>query len=217
MDKRNNYYELLGVSYTASKEEIKKAYLALLKQYHPDIFKGSKKVAEEFSANLNVAYDTLSNPEKRLAYDKSIFTSGYVWNYCYDEKGLRVTGLSSVKETTLPKFSFFKESVHSKARAEKKAKAHQIKVAKAQEKLEKKQKQLEKKQQNYALKQKMKEMKRQEKIDAHNLKLEKKKANIRTELDKQNKAGLNAAILILSLIIVGIFAFLAYLNLTYGN
>lgn len=59
-----NYYEELGVKREASVDEIKKAYRKLARKYHPDISK--EKDAEEKMQAINVAYDTLSNPEKKL-------------------------------------------------------------------------------------------------------------------------------------------------------
>ena len=58
-----NYYEILGVSRDATQEEIKKSYRKLAKKYHPDISKESD--AEEKMQAVNVAYDTLSHPEKK--------------------------------------------------------------------------------------------------------------------------------------------------------
>lgn len=63
-----NYYEELGVTREASADEIKKAYRKLARKYHPDISK--EKDAEEKMQAINVAYDTLSNAEKRLNMTK---------------------------------------------------------------------------------------------------------------------------------------------------
>lgn len=67
-----NYYEVLGVKKTASQQEIKKAYKNLVKKYHPDIYKGDKNFAQKKTAEINVAYETLSNPETKQAYDEEI-------------------------------------------------------------------------------------------------------------------------------------------------
>jgi curved DNA-binding protein len=62
-----NYYETLGVSKDATQEEIKKAYRKLARKYHPDISKEADAV--ERMQEINVAYDTLSNEEKKKQYD----------------------------------------------------------------------------------------------------------------------------------------------------
>lgn len=59
-----DYYKILGVSNTASQDEIKKAYRKLAMQYHPDRGGDHNKFAE-----INSAYDTLSDPNKRKEYD----------------------------------------------------------------------------------------------------------------------------------------------------
>lgn len=63
-----NYYDILGVQKTASAEEIKKAYRSLAFKYHPDRNPGDK-VAEEKFKKITVAYDTLSDPDKKRNYD----------------------------------------------------------------------------------------------------------------------------------------------------
>lgn len=63
-----NYYELLGVSHTASIEEIKKAYREKAKQYHPDVNKD--KNADNVFKEIHLAYETLVNPSKRAQYNR---------------------------------------------------------------------------------------------------------------------------------------------------
>ncbi|MFZ9520419.1 MAG: DnaJ C-terminal domain-containing protein [Silvanigrellaceae bacterium] len=63
-----NYYELLGISKTASEEEIKKSYRKLAMQYHPDRNPGNKQAEDKFK-QISEAYAVLSDTEKRRQYD----------------------------------------------------------------------------------------------------------------------------------------------------
>lgn len=67
MSKRD-YYEVLGVSKTASKDEIRRAYRKLSKKYHPDINK-AEDAADKFK-EITEAYETLSDEQKRAHYDQ---------------------------------------------------------------------------------------------------------------------------------------------------
>lgn len=67
-----NYYDLLQVNKNASPEIIEKAYKVLAKKYHPDLQpETNKKEAENILKEINEAYEILSNPERRKAYDIS--------------------------------------------------------------------------------------------------------------------------------------------------
>ena len=63
-----DFYSVLGVSKKASQDEIKKAHRKLVRQYHPDT-NPDDKAAEERFKEIQQAYDTLGDPEKRKAYD----------------------------------------------------------------------------------------------------------------------------------------------------
>ena len=73
-----NYYEVLGVDPKASAADIKKAYRKLVRQYHPDVSKDPDAVAK--TSEINIAYETLSDKNKRAEYDDMLtnpFRHGY--------------------------------------------------------------------------------------------------------------------------------------------
>lgn len=63
-----DFYQVLGVGENCSDAELKSAYRKLAKKYHPDMAK-DKKVAEERFKEINEAYETLSDPQKKQQYD----------------------------------------------------------------------------------------------------------------------------------------------------
>ncbi len=65
---KRDYYEILGVSRTASADEIKRAYRKLVKRYHPDIYDGPD--ADARIKEINEAYEVLGDDQKRAAYDR---------------------------------------------------------------------------------------------------------------------------------------------------
>lgn len=95
MEKRD-YYEVLGIAKTATTQEIKKAYRTLAKQFHPD--RNSSPDAETKFKEVQEAYETLGDPEKRKAYDQfghagtqgfSGFgnNNGYAGGFSYEDLG----------------------------------------------------------------------------------------------------------------------------------
>jgi molecular chaperone DnaJ len=65
----SKYYDTLGVTSSATPDEIKKAYRKLAHQYHPDKNQGNKESEAKFK-EINNAYETLSDPQKRSNYDR---------------------------------------------------------------------------------------------------------------------------------------------------
>lgn len=70
MAQKRDYYEVLGVSKTATDEELKKAYRRLAKKYHPDANLDNKEEAEKNFKEVNEAYEVLSDSQKRRMYDQ---------------------------------------------------------------------------------------------------------------------------------------------------
>lgn len=73
-----DYYELLGVSRSSSASDIKKAYLKLAKEYHPDRNPGNAEAEKKFK-EISQAYDILKDEQKKAAYDRyghDTFTQG---------------------------------------------------------------------------------------------------------------------------------------------
>jgi curved DNA-binding protein len=64
-----DYYAILGISKTASPEEIKQAFRKLARKFHPDVNPGNKQAEARFK-EVNEAYEVLSDPDKRKKYDQ---------------------------------------------------------------------------------------------------------------------------------------------------
>src|SRR5690554_3248063 len=71
---QKDYYKILGVEQNADADTIKSAYRRMAKTYHPDVFatkpEKEKKAAEAKFKDIQHAYDVLSDPQKRAAYDQ---------------------------------------------------------------------------------------------------------------------------------------------------
>jgi molecular chaperone DnaJ len=66
---KKDYYEILGVSRTATDKELKAAYRTLARKHHPDVNPGNKKAEDKFK-EISEAFAVLSDPEKRAKYDR---------------------------------------------------------------------------------------------------------------------------------------------------
>ena len=71
----DDFYKRLGVSKTASQDEIQKAYLKMARKYHPDMNPDNPEEAKRKFQELQEAFDTLKDPDKRKLYDQ--FGAGY--------------------------------------------------------------------------------------------------------------------------------------------
>ena len=79
MATKTDYYDILGVSKGASADEIKKAYRKQALEWHPDRHKDDKEAAEKRFKEINEAYQVLSDPQKKAAFDQyghAAFTPG---------------------------------------------------------------------------------------------------------------------------------------------
>lgn len=86
-DKQKTYYDILGIEPDANQSEIKKAYIKLARQYHPD---HNENEDNSSMVELNYIYDVLSHPDKKRAYDES-----FAQSTLYD--------FSKTKKTEVPK------------------------------------------------------------------------------------------------------------------
>jgi len=73
-DRKQDYYELLGVARKASAKDIRASFRKLARKYHPDLNPGDKSAEEKFK-QLQEAYDVLSDSKKRQMYDQYGFYS----------------------------------------------------------------------------------------------------------------------------------------------
>ncbi len=88
MPDKRDYYEVLGISKNASKEDVKTAYRTLAKKFHPDLNKDNPKLAEEKFKEISEAYEVLIDDGKRSKYDQyghagvasDFGKEGFTWN-----------------------------------------------------------------------------------------------------------------------------------------
>lgn len=73
MSLQRNYYEVIGVTPTATTDDIKKKYRELARQFHPDVVK-DKTLGQKVFTQINQAYRVLADPERRSQYDTTLLT-----------------------------------------------------------------------------------------------------------------------------------------------
>ncbi len=88
---KQDYYRVLGVPITASEKNIKEAYRKLARRYHPDLNPGDARAEAAFKGVQN-AYEILSNPMKRAAYDRYSTTGSSTIDDRLSRNGARTTG-----------------------------------------------------------------------------------------------------------------------------
>ena len=98
----DNYYDILGVSENASTREVKKAYRKLAKKLHPDVNTQDPLAPERFK-KITLAYEILSDTNKRLQYDSMGF---------YSPAGNNSSGNEHTYDDNFMKASFFYTMMH---------------------------------------------------------------------------------------------------------
>jgi curved DNA-binding protein CbpA len=102
------HYETLGVPRNASQNDIRRAYRKLAVKYHPDKHLGDKKY-ESLLKEVNIAYETLSDPAQRDIYDFLLFQNERQQSFPYadsESRGREETPATSTSDTTTPSHSF---------------------------------------------------------------------------------------------------------------
>ncbi len=75
MSKKSDYYKILGIERDASKEDIKRAFRKLARQYHPDVNPNNPEALEKFK-EINEEYSILNDKKNREMFDKFGVTEG---------------------------------------------------------------------------------------------------------------------------------------------
>lgn len=102
---QKDYYSILGVSKTASADEIKSAYRKLAKQYHPDLHPNDAAAAEKFK-EINEAYSVVGDPDKRGKYDRGEMDSNYGFNPYGGSGGFSASGFDDIFDMFSDAFGF---------------------------------------------------------------------------------------------------------------
>ena len=120
-DKFINYYKLLGIGAKADQQTVKQAYLAKVKEWHPDKNPDRADEAEEKTKVLNQAYHILGDPEQRKTYDRMLrYTNGKDFNKYINDEAIRkkfdkaYPALKAALKRVRVLYSLFKDAVNGK-------------------------------------------------------------------------------------------------------
>ena len=120
-DKFTNYYNLLGIDSKADRQTVKQAYLAKIKEWHPDKNPDRAEAAEEKTKALNQAYHILGDPEQRKNYDRMLrYTSGKDFHKYINDEAIRdkidkaYPALKSALKNVRVLYALFKDAVNGK-------------------------------------------------------------------------------------------------------
>jgi curved DNA-binding protein CbpA len=120
-DQINNYYKLLGIDPKADQQTVKQAYLARIKEWHPDKNPNRTEEAEQKTKVLNQAYQILKDPEARKNYDRMLrYTKGKDFNAYINDEAIRdkidkaYPALKSALKNVRVLYALFKDTVNGK-------------------------------------------------------------------------------------------------------
>jgi curved DNA-binding protein CbpA len=120
-EKFANYYNLLGIDSKADRQTVKQAYLAKIKEWHPDKNPDRTEEAEEKTKVLNQAYHILGDPEQRKTYDRMLrYTNGKDFNKFINDEAIRkkfdkaYPALKSALKNVRVLYTLFKDTVNGK-------------------------------------------------------------------------------------------------------
>jgi len=120
-DKFTDYYKLLGIDPKADRQAVKQAYLAKIKEWHPDKNPDRGEEAGEKTKALNQAYHILGNPEQRKNYDRMLrYTSGKDFHKYINDEAIRdkidkaYPALKSALKNVRVLYALFKDNVNGK-------------------------------------------------------------------------------------------------------
>ena len=120
-NKLTNYYKLLGIDPMADQQTVKRAYLAAMKEWHPDKNPDRTEEAEEKTKVLNQAYQMLKDPETRKNYDRMLrYTKGKDFNAYINDQAIKdkiakaYPALKSALKNVRVLYSLFKDAVNGK-------------------------------------------------------------------------------------------------------